>query len=93
MAIMANAMFLDAKTVVGKNRMIAMRVVSSWMILTNNAGRTEILKIGRAFSVRPALFVKNIQPSKIFTVLRQTNNIGECRTNMELKVWNYAKCF
>ena len=70
-----------------------MRVVSSWMILTNNAGRTEILKIGRAFSVRPALFVKNIQPSKIFTVLRQTNNIGECRTNMELKVWNYAKCF
>jgi hypothetical protein len=46
----------------------------------------SILKIGLAFSVRPALFVKNIQPSKIFTVLRQTNNIGECRTNMELKV-------
>jgi hypothetical protein len=87
MAIMANTMFPNARTMVGKNRMIAMRVVSSLMI------PLSILKIGLVFSVRPALFVKNIQPSKIFTVLRQTNNIGECRTNMELKVWNYAKCF
>jgi hypothetical protein len=70
MAIMANAMFLNAKTMVGKNQMIAMRVVSSLMIPWST------LKIGRAYLVRPVVFVKNFQKSATKRVFSHNQNIG-----------------
>jgi len=70
MAIMANAMFLNAKTMVGKNQMIAMRVVSFLMIPWST------LKTGLAYLVRPVVFVKNFQKSATKRVFSHNQNIG-----------------